>query len=243
MKYWREVLHENIFHAHQAWLYRGRTGVGQIVLRDEELGETQTNGANFRYAILERCDFDGARMMYSSFDNSEIRDCKFRRASLYNSRFLDAKLQAALFDDSDLRSCWFAGATLTACTFDESDITGGNFVRSAVDRSSFRGALLDTQLDHGEFEGCDFRNARLRGKSFGTQLVDCDLRGADLEGLRLKDTQFLRCRMAGIVGKPIVEGAFEIIEADFSSDTPVTDGPTSSAELREHWTVHPSRRR
>ncbi len=235
MRYWREVLHEDVMRAHEKWLYRNRVGEGRLLLAHEVLREARVSGMTFDYAKIEACDFDGAMIVYAHFNYCEVLDCTFIKSTLKSSRFLHALLQRVKFDQSDLRNCWYADARVVECTFDATDLSEGNLVRASVADCSFRSALLDTQMDLGTFERCDFRGARLSYKAYGSKFVECDLRGANVEGLRLKDTVFTRCKFSGVIGKPTIEGPLELNEADFSSDEAPASGTSSAEQLRALW--------
>ena len=235
MTYWRDVLSADAMRAHARWLYRKREGEGRLVLRDERLGEARQSGATFDYASLEGCVFDGAEIVYSRFDHAELTKCIITKAILFGSPFRSARLNGCQFDGSDLRACWFTEASIADCSFLVVDLDRANFVRAQVDRSSFNGARLTaTQIDFARFSHCDFRRAHLHDTVFGTVFEDCDFRGADLDRLRLKDTRFVRCRFARVIGTPIIEGAYEIVDPSFEDDAPF-EGPHSADELRRAW--------
>jgi uncharacterized protein YjbI with pentapeptide repeats len=237
MRYWREVLSDDVMRAHRRWLYRGREGDGRLVLEGERLGQATKSGQLWEQALIDSCDFSGARIVYSKFDGIEISDTTFADGSLYNTSFLDAIVEATRFDRADLRLCWYTDTVITDSSFDRSDMRGANFVRAAVTRCSFKEAhLQETQLDCGVFRSCDFRDAALGDLAHGTVFEDCDFRRAGFEGLQLKDTTFTRCRFAGVSGKPTIEGSFEIVDPDFATDEAQVDGsPRSVDELRRQW--------
>lgn len=235
--YWRDVLHDDVMRAHEKWLYRGRIGDGRLILIGQQLGESAVSGMTWEYAVLDSCDFTGARIVYSGLAHSEISNCVFTGATVNSTRFVEARVRETRFDGADLRGCWFGDSTISKCTFDGSNLDRANFVRATVAESTFRDAVLaDTQLDHGRFSRCDLRSARLGDTAIHAGFVDCDLRGANLDGLRLKDTRFTRCRLAGITGTPRIEGSYELIDPDFATEDSLPEGsPRSADELRRHW--------
>lgn len=239
---WTAVVNSDRFRAHYAWASRGRTGEGRLVLEGEDLQDARTNGKDFSYSKIHRCTFDGAEMVYSIFDGGEIRECSVLGSTFQHARFRDARIERTRFEGADLRESWFLRAQVEHCNFDTASLRGGNFVSALVADCSFRGANLEeVQLDKGQFRHCDFRDAKLGNDLAHDALFeDCDFRGADFDRRRLKDTVFTRCKFAGITGMPTVEGAYSVIDPDFSINADGSD-VRSSDVLKSLWTKEPAR--
>jgi uncharacterized protein YjbI with pentapeptide repeats len=234
---WRDVLHDDKLRAHRAWVVGGCRGEGRFVARRAQLVDAKTYGLMLSRAIFDECDLTGALIEYSNLEFVEITDCIANAGSFYNSRLMNASLQRTRFERTNLRACWFTDAKVVDCTFDSADLDMSNFVGASVVTSSFRDArLADTQIDRASFEHCDLRGAKLSDQVYGSQFVDCDFRRANLDRLKIKDTRFIRCKLAGVSGRPIIEGPFEIVDGDFASDEPF-EGPRSTDELRKLWEV------
>lgn len=189
----------------------------------------------FDYARFTSSDFSEATLAYATYHYTEIVSCIFTAASLYTSQLNHATLQGNRFHRADLRRCWFTDTVVRSCDFDEANLEMSNFVRASVRASSFRNARMhEIQLDHARFEGCEFVGASIDDHARRTVFEDCDFRGANLDKLRLKDTRFVRCRFARVIGTPIIEGSYEIVDPSFEDDAPF-EGPHSADELRRAW--------
>ena len=76
---------------------------------------------------------------------------------------------------------------------------------------------------HGALQGARFKSSNLTGAGF----VDCDLRGANLDDALFSHTIFNACAMAGVTGRPRVEGLYIVGGADLSDSR---DGSNIAAE-------------
>lgn len=97
--------------AHAAWLARGRSGEGRLVVRDEALSGS-LQGADLRFAELEHCVLSGVELVRARLDGARLRRCTLERADLRH-----ASLAEAGFEDCDLRRAMIAGATLAKTAF------------------------------------------------------------------------------------------------------------------------------
>ncbi len=214
--------------AHRAWVERGRTGDGRLVLRDAALGDTRHGPRTLVAASFERCRFDRSEVSSGTLDESSFVECSMVRINLSS-----AKLHRARFVD-----CRLAEATLSLAELRDAVIERGDWHGMAAGRSSWHRArvtgvdlretrLRDAVLDDAVFTGCDLRGVDLRrdnevlrtlGTARRTRFLDCDLRGALVAGWRLDGTLFERCRLHGVEGEPRFEGAIQVLAADLSPE-------------------------
>jgi uncharacterized protein YjbI with pentapeptide repeats len=225
--------------AHKQWLARGRTGAGRMVLDGASLGGLKLGSVKLGGARLTRVTLDGATMDFCNLAGAELIDC-----SAVQTNFSHSILDGAL-----LQRCRFERAALGLCDLVDTRIEGGSFRGAGADRgkwqrvtasgADFRDVRFgDAILDGSRFEGCDFRDADLGRitpalreitSTFNTSFIRCDLRGARLEGRRLDGTRFIDCKLAGVVGKPVIEGNYVVERPDFSASGDGSDVRTAAA--------------
>lgn len=222
----REVLK-----AHEAWLARGRTGDGRLVLENAGIGGMALGNLKIDAVRLVHVSFDGGTVDFASLRGAELIDCSAERTNFSHS----------VFDEASLVRCRFGRASLVHADLKDVRIEGGDFRACNADRGrwnrvkatgvDFRGMRFgDCVLDAVIFEGCDLRDANLsRIQDILTELCStlnatfrrCDLRGASFEGRRFDNTKFIECAFAGVKGKPRLEGGYTVERPDFS---PAGDG-------------------
>lgn len=194
---------------HRAWLARGRTGDGRLVMRGETWRGTPMGNAEMTAAIIERSTFDACDLSYGTFVEAELRE-----ARLLGCRLSSGELARARFERCDL-----TGSSLQLSKLPDVVVDGGDWQRIDAIRSlwqrarltgvDLRGAQLgDTVLDGAVLERCDLRGADLRhdpqlarlGTATNARFVDCDFRDARLDGWRAEGAVFERCRFEGATG-------------------------------------------
>jgi uncharacterized protein YjbI with pentapeptide repeats len=210
--------------AHRAWLDRGRTGAGRLELANDGVGGLPLGNLEVSYARLVRVNLTKSTVDFAKLVGAELIECTAEETNFAHSKF----------DEATLTDCELAGAKLVLTDFKSTRIEGGDFRRIDADRGLWIGARLlrtdfrdarfgDCVLDDAVIEWCD-----LRGASFArvstldlcttrrTTFRDCDLRGADFTKRRFEDTTFVRCKLAGVKGKPAIEGPYRVEQPDFS---------------------------
>ena len=233
------VFGQDAYRAHRAWLERGRTGPGRMVLTRGDLSGERIGAKIFDGARFVACNLDRADVSSSSFIEAELIDCRGWQAN-----FVMCHLERAL-----LESCDFTRSRFGLAELEGADIRGGYWEAASLDRCHLRGArvrgarfqhagLHDARLDEAEFTGCDFRCAVFDWRltdlkrvctTRNARFIDCDFRGASFAGRRLDGTVFERCRFHGVVGKPAVEGTYTVIDPDFSESGDGSDVRTADA--------------
>ena len=220
---------------HIAWLSRGRTGAGRIVLERPDFLRADLHGLRLAGARLVEPRMEGASLTGSDLSGTEIADGRMARLRLVTANvggarwsgcaldaasgdlasFAEANLERCDLSRASLRRTSWVGATLGECRFDDADLTDSCWDRSRVTDTSLRGARLPR---------VDGREHDPRGSARGAVFTGCDLRGADVSRLRLGDTLFVRCRVGGMVGAPTLLGDVAFEHCDRGTDTPDVGG-------------------
>lgn len=120
--------------AHEAWLARGRTGEGRLVLARVKI-TAKLDGADLRGADFEMCDFDGASLENAVLDGARFRGCSLERADLRHASALDAR-----FEDCDLRKAAVAGLAIGPTGFLRCQF--GDFASQPIGKPDVRAAYL-----------------------------------------------------------------------------------------------------
>lgn len=120
--------------AHEAWLARGRTGDGRLVLSRVKI-TAKLAGADLRGADFEMCDFDGASLENALLDGARLRGCSLERADLRHTSAIDARLE-----DCDLRKSAIAGLVIGPTGFLRCQF--GDFASQPIGKPDVRAAYL-----------------------------------------------------------------------------------------------------
>ena len=183
---------------HEAWLARGRTGVGRLDVVTTDAREILLEGPKLVASHLEGALFANASLDLIRFDEAELIDVDFAGASLEAASFAHATIRGVCFDRARLQSTSWNGAT----------VTGGS-LRDAQ--------LYEATLDKATFVDCDLRRCSLEAASVrGAVFERCDLRGVILTGAHLAYASFVACRFAGALGMPASTEGWTVSEADFA---------------------------
>lgn len=211
--------------AHVDWIVRGKMGAGRVDFAARAV-TLASRGAELSFARLVRCKLDGASLTHSMLVGIELSDC-FGKGVVMNMSTLD---------DARIDRCDLPGIDLMLGKLRRAKIHGGDFTGAQLDRAFIddgeivgahfpRALFLDANVAGAKVVDCDFREADFSRREtalsklctfFGTRFVNCDFRGAYFSGRRLKDTVFEGCKFHGIQGKPAIEGAYRVVEPDFS---------------------------
>ncbi len=136
------------------------------------------------------CNFSGAKLPGSNFDNGTYIGVNFAGADLHRSSFRAARLLAANFENANLQGVAFDGAQCTACNFSGTQLSGSTFLKVIVVAANFKdfaAKVADDQLRSllSGCVSCDFSGANLAGRNLsGATLLSVDLSRADLRGTR-----------------------------------------------------------
>jgi uncharacterized protein YjbI with pentapeptide repeats len=228
--------------AHEAWLARGKVGEGRLVVEGENLRGARARG-DLGGARFVRCDLSDCAFPLNDMGRIELVECTLQRANLQSARCHESIVERSSFAEANLRLARLVSARVTGGDFTGARLENSVWTGARVTGVDLRGAILtDALLCGAAFVGCDLRGADLRrvdlaldlGKAHGTTFEECDLRGALIDGRRLSDATFRRCKLHGLVGKPVLEGAIESIDSDLSAEG---DGSAmaNSAELAAWW--------
>jgi len=240
---WRGWLNSRSLKAHMQWVDRGHTGDGRLVVVGKDL-HGMGPLRDLRGARFVRCDMTGANLTRTMCDDIELAGCVLTGAELGEADFPGATIEDCRADGCNMRLANFNDARIHLGNWQRIEGEHSRWQNATVLGVDFRGAhLRNPTLDGAELSRCDFRGAELRrgdtsfdlGTAYDTVFRSCDFRGADLAGLRLRDTLFVRCAFAGALGQPEIEGACDVIEADFSAEWDGSDVRPEAAVLAS-WT-------
>jgi uncharacterized protein YjbI with pentapeptide repeats len=198
--------------AHAAWLARGKSGAGRLVLEGTSLGGMTLGDLKVQGARFVDVSFDKCRLDFARFDDAELVGCRavatnFARANLDRATFERCRFERATMVLSDMRD-----ARVTGGDWREVDADRGAWQRSKFSHVDFQNARFgDCALDAARFEDCDLRGADLARRTqlpaaattHNASFVRCDLRGAKLDGRRLDGTRFLDCKLDDAVSEII----------------------------------------
>ncbi|WP_343552756.1 pentapeptide repeat-containing protein [Pantoea sp.] len=140
---------------------------------------------DFSHAQLERCDWMDLALSALEFTQAHIANCNLIRCQLKQVNFSQIRAQglslvtceaaAINFDDAQLKQCMFVSDT---------QLAHARFRRAALTECNLR----DAQLQHACFD-----QAQLENSDFSA--ADC--RHASLQGMRTRDSRFVRTRFDG----------------------------------------------
>ncbi|HEX6371328.1 MAG TPA: pentapeptide repeat-containing protein [Longimicrobium sp.] len=88
-------------------------------LRDQIIPDIDLQNANFKNAILKRCDFSGRDLSFADFRGADLYRADFRNAKLYAATFRDADLTRADFRNAELYGFKIYGGDVTNTVFDK----------------------------------------------------------------------------------------------------------------------------
>jgi len=228
--------------AHERWVRAGREGAGRLEVVGFHARGSRLGGVLFQGGYLESVVLDGARL-----DGARLMDCELRdlsalaafctsidlsRATIVGGTFARSVLALAVFVDAAIEGTSFADADLDRSVWRGATVTGASFERATFGNS---------WLDGGQFRGCSFKGADLRlltpgirATTAGAVFEDCDLREARWGGRDLDGATFVRCKLAGIRGRPSSLASVTIEAPDLSTEG---DGSAlgTAAEVLERW--------
>jgi uncharacterized protein YjbI with pentapeptide repeats len=170
--------------------------------------------------VLDRSDLDGIQL-----EDAVMEDVSMQQASLLNAVIRNARVVGGSFAGSAMNLCVFDGASLSetdlrSAQFDRSSWMGTKAIATMFDDARFGNA----NLDGGRFIGCTFRRADFRPRvsqiPAATRAIfeDCDLRSTQWDGRDVAGAVFIRCRFAGVIGKPLGTRFVTIVDPDLSFD-------------------------
>lgn len=212
--------------AHAGWVARGRKGIAPVAL-DHKRVVARISGGLLTSARFAYCDLGDSEITFTDLEEALLSHCASKRFVANQSQLNRARIDATSLVGSQAMITYFERALITDSDFSRAELDRASFTEAEIRGTKFVAARLrDTRFDRARVEGCDFREAdftheelalRRLGRFVGTRFVSCDFRGANFTGRRLENTVFERCRLAGIVGKPAIEGPYQVIEADLSA--------------------------
>jgi uncharacterized protein YjbI with pentapeptide repeats len=225
--YQREVgtFDRDALRAHEAWIRRGRTGRGRLVLVGVDAAGEDVGAAELTGARLSWVDFTGIDLSYATIDDAELREVNLTGANLTSTSFRGATIRGGSFVDAHLALAKFERAAVAGARFGGSDLDRSQWQGAQVRETDFDGAHLgNAQLDGAVFTTCSFRSADFApttpappATTRDTRFVNCDLRGTRWQDRDLAGAVFVHCKLAQISGRPKSLDGIVIEAPDLSS--------------------------
>jgi hypothetical protein len=120
--------------AHTAFIARGRTGEGRLVLSHTKITASLV-GVDLSGADFEQCVFEGVSLENAKLDGARFRNCVLERADLRHASAIDAR-----FEDCDLRKTAIAGLAIGPTGFLRCRF--GDFASQPIGKPDVRAAYL-----------------------------------------------------------------------------------------------------
>jgi uncharacterized protein YjbI with pentapeptide repeats len=223
---------------HERWLRSDRWGPGRL----------EVVGYDAAGARLVAHDLTAARLVDVTLDGGVLDGATLVNAELIGVRANDAHLASVRFDDARLSRVSLLRGTLPHVHFDRAFIDASDLRETVLDRTTWPDAYVgttafdgstfgDAVLDAATFSRCTFARADFRSRSAATTRAvfeDCDLRSTRWHGRDVAGATFVRCKLAGVQGRPGGLDAATFVETDLSPDGDGSDiaGP---ADVRAVW--------
>jgi uncharacterized protein YjbI with pentapeptide repeats len=191
------------------------------------LGKSVLTRASFRVANLDHAILDGATLEQTSFEHAHLPNLTLNETELTRVDFAGAVLANATFLKTRLSEVRFCGAVLQKASFVEVNASGLDFSHANLEDAtlvSFNapGAKLagarmigmrfitGGSVEGGDLSYADMRRANLRGVILaganlrgslldGADLSEADLSRAQLQGVRARQSMWIRTNLGGAV--------------------------------------------
>ncbi|MFZ1984846.1 MAG: DUF2169 domain-containing protein, partial [Desulfatitalea sp.] len=177
-------------------------------LRDQDL-----TGADFSGMVLEKTNFQSARLAGARFVRARLAGADFSQADLEGANFQGADLRKARFNFADLSQASFQGAKMAGADLSDAVLTGANLREADLTKAR----LLRAQLGQADLGGCVLKSADLEQADLSqAQMPGANLTKARLAFAVLEGADLTRCVARQAVAP---SGAFNqtvLTEADFS---------------------------
>lgn len=211
--------------AHDAWVRRGKTGAGRLVLSGVRATGEKVGAALLTGAKLDGVDFTDTDLSYANLEDSELTGVTFTGANLTSIRLRGVQLRGGTFGKAAMALAKFERATVEATVFTGADLDRSQWQDAQVSDARFETVRFgNAALDRAVFARCDFRRAdfgpttRLPAPTTaGARFEGCDLRDTRWQGRELAGAVFVRCKMAGVTGRPASLDGVVIEEPDLSA--------------------------
>ena len=144
---------------------------------------------------IDKASFNGARLAYVDFTETNMQGLSAMGVNLQNAILTDAVLVDAILIGAALTSIDgqrvnLTNAVMDKCLLDYSDFTYGNFSKvSAIGITARSTNFIEAELFKTNFENADLHKAKFVSAYLGeASFEDADLSGSDMSRCRLKDT-------------------------------------------------------
>jgi uncharacterized protein YjbI with pentapeptide repeats len=194
--------------AHVAWLGRGGKGEGYLSIEGRRMADEFYGPVNLTFASIVDSDLTNVDLGYATFDEATLDRVVFTNAILNGGSFTNALIKGGTWTRALLSIAKFNAAEITGTDFSQADPERTHWYDAKVRAARFDGARFGNAVfDRARFEDCSFRQATFHTimpepppTSRGAHFINCDFSGVDLSERDLRDTTFVRCKLAGTQG-------------------------------------------
>ena len=172
---------------HRAWLERGRTGEGRLVLEHGDLRHARRMSGNVSYALFRDVALYRVALIAMDLSNAEFSDCSWEESSLLMCLLHDVRFDGCRFAGGSVAITTGRGLRVTRCAFVGVEAESVEWQDAVIEDCSF----VDVNFAGSVFSGVTFARCDLRGAKFshqhpqhrptrlaGARFEGCDLRGA-----------------------------------------------------------------
>jgi uncharacterized protein YjbI with pentapeptide repeats len=196
--------------AHDAWVRRGQTGAGRLVLVGVRAPRERIGAALLTGASLDGVDFTEVDLSYADLEDTELTGATFTGANLTSIQLRGSRLRGGTFAKAAMALAKLERTVIEASVFTGADLERSQWHDARVSDARFEAVRFgNAALDRAVFARCDFRRAdfaptdRLPAPTTAaTRFEDCDLRDTRWQGRELAGAVFVRCKLAGVAGRP-----------------------------------------
>jgi uncharacterized protein YjbI with pentapeptide repeats len=219
-------LSRDTIRAHEGWLDRGKTGGGQLVLKNQRILDTNAPSP-IEGAIFENVVFEKVRLFATRFSDANLTDVKFTQSMLQTCTFAHTILTRTSFIECNMNLSYFSNSTIDSSLFSSTELARTRWDGAQVRDSTFRQVLLhDATLNGVTMILCDLRGNFIGAtKQFGdlattlgARFEDCDFRETGWHQRDLTGATFVRCQFAGSGGSPRAHDGLVLEDCDMSRE-------------------------
>jgi uncharacterized protein YjbI with pentapeptide repeats len=219
-------LSRDTIRAHEGWLDRGKTGEGQLVLKNQRVLDTNApspiEGAIFENVVFEKVRlfatrFSDANLTDVTFTQSMLQTCTFARTTLTRTSFIECNVNLTYFSNSTIDSSRFSSSELARTRWDGAQVRDTLFQQVLLHDATLSGVTMIHCNLRGNFIGATKQFGDL-ATTVGARFEDCDFRETGWHGRDLSGATFVRCQFAGSGGSPRAHVGLVLDDCDMNRD-------------------------
>lgn len=200
--------------AHLAYLRRGATGPGYLSIQGKRMADEFYGPVDLTAVSIVSSDLTNVDLGYATFDEGNFEDVTFTGAILDGASITNARIKGGTWTRVRLSIAKLNAAEVSETDFSQADLERSHWIDAKVVGATFDGARFGNSVfDRARFERCSFRQATFdrtmpepQPTSAGAQFVDCDFSGVSFLDRDLRNTTFVRCKLASSTGAKPADG-------------------------------------